>query len=53
MKIEKNSQIINPFGAINFVVESIKNSGTLDLIDNQGHEQVYELFRLVCYLILL
>ncbi len=35
MKIEKNSQEINPFGGINFVVESIKESGTLDIIDSQ------------------
>jgi hypothetical protein len=35
MKIEKNNQIINPFGGINFVIESIKQSGTLDVIDNQ------------------
>ena len=35
MKIEKNNQEINPFGGINFVVESIKSSGLLDLIDSQ------------------
>lgn len=35
MKIEKNKQIINPFGGINFVFESIKQSGVLDVIDNQ------------------
>jgi hypothetical protein len=35
MKVEKNSQIINPFGGINFVVNEIKQSGILDMIDNQ------------------
>lgn len=35
MKVEKNSQIINPFGGINFVIESIKQSGITDIIDNQ------------------
>jgi hypothetical protein len=35
MKIEKNNQIVNPFGGINFVVEKLKQSGILELIDNQ------------------
>jgi len=35
MKIQKNNQIINPFGGINFVVEKIKQSGVLQLIDNK------------------
>jgi hypothetical protein len=35
MKVEKNNQIINPFGGINFVVDSIKREGLLELIDNQ------------------
>jgi hypothetical protein len=35
MKLEKNNQIINPFGGINFVVDAIKNEGLLELIDNQ------------------
>jgi hypothetical protein len=35
MKVEKNSQKINPFGGINFVVNEIKKSGVLDVIDNQ------------------
>lgn len=35
MKIEKNNQIINPFGGINFVVDTIKKEGILELIDNQ------------------
>lgn len=35
MKVQKNTQKINPFGGINFVVEKIKNSGVLQLIDNQ------------------
>jgi hypothetical protein len=39
MKVEKNSQIINPFGGINFIVEAIKQSGTLDVIDNQLGER--------------
>jgi hypothetical protein len=39
MKVEKNSQIINPFGGINFIVDAIKRSGTLDIIDNQLGER--------------
>ena len=39
MKVEKNSQIINPFGGINFIVEAIKQSGSLDVIDNQLGER--------------
>jgi hypothetical protein len=39
MKIEKNNQIINPFGGINFVFKAIKQSGTLDIIDNQLGER--------------
>jgi len=35
MKVEKNNQIINPFGGINFVVDTIKKEGILELIDNQ------------------
>lgn len=35
MKVEKNNQIINPFGGINFVIETIKQSGVMDVIDNQ------------------
>jgi len=35
MKVEKNSQIINPFGGLNFVVEAIKKAGILEIIDNQ------------------
>lgn len=35
MKIEKSNQIINPFGGINFVIQAIKQSGVLDIIDNQ------------------
>jgi len=35
MKIRKNNQIINPFGGINFVVDEIRKSGVLQLIDNQ------------------
>jgi len=35
MKVEKNIQTINPFGGINFIVEAIKRSGALDIIDNQ------------------
>jgi len=35
MKIEKSNQIINPFGGINFVIDEIKKSGILDLVDNQ------------------
>jgi len=35
MKIEKNNQIINPFGGINFVVEQIRNAGIAELIDNE------------------
>lgn len=40
MKIEKSKQLVNPFGGLNFVVETIKQSGTLDLIDNQLGERV-------------
>jgi len=35
MKVQKNNQIINPFGGINFVVNEIRKSGILKLIDNQ------------------
>ena len=35
IKIEKSTQDINPFGGINFVIDKIKNSGVLELIDNQ------------------
>ena len=35
MKVEKNNQIINPFGGINFVIDEIKRSGIMELIDNQ------------------
>lgn len=35
MKLIKNNQIINPFGGINFVVDTIKKEGILELIDNQ------------------
>lgn len=39
MKIEKNNQIINPFGGINFVFDTIKKEGLLELIDNQLGER--------------
>jgi hypothetical protein len=39
MKIEKNNQIINPFGGINFVVDIIKSAGVSELIDNQLGER--------------
>ncbi len=35
MKVEKNNQKITPFGGINFVVNEIRRSGVLELIDNQ------------------
>jgi hypothetical protein len=35
MKIEKKNQIINPFGGINFVIDTLKKEGILELIDNQ------------------
>jgi hypothetical protein len=35
MKVVKDNQIINPFGGINFVVNKIRKSGILKLIDNQ------------------
>jgi len=35
MKVEKSNQIINPFGGINFVIDEIKRSGIIQLIDNQ------------------
>ncbi len=34
-KIEKDTQNINPFGGINFVINEIKHSGVLELIDSQ------------------
>lgn len=40
MKIEKSNQIINPFGGINFVIDQIKKSGILEIIDNQLGERV-------------
>ena len=35
IKVEKNSQKINPFGGINFVIDEIKQAGIAKLIDNQ------------------
>jgi hypothetical protein len=35
MKILKDKQLINPFGGINFVINDIKNSGIMQLIDNK------------------
>jgi hypothetical protein len=39
MKVQINDQIINPFGGINFVVDEIRKSGILELIDNQLGER--------------
>jgi len=39
MKLEKNNQIINPFGGINFVVDAIKKAGICEIIDNQLGER--------------
>jgi len=35
MKVEKSNQKINPYGGINFTIDSIKQSGVLQLIDKQ------------------
>jgi hypothetical protein len=35
MKVNKINELVNPFGGINFVIDEIKNSGILQLIDNQ------------------
>jgi hypothetical protein len=35
MKVEKSNEIINPFGGINFVIDEIRKSGILELIDKE------------------
>ncbi len=35
MKVEKSNENINSFGGINFVIDEIRRSGVLELIDNQ------------------
>jgi len=40
VKIEKSNEIINPFGGINFVIDEIKRSGIIELIDNQLGKRV-------------
>lgn len=35
IKVEKNNQIINPFGGINFLINEIKQIGIPELIDNK------------------
>ncbi len=35
MKIENSNEKINPFGGINFLIQDIRKSGVLELIDNE------------------